>query len=674
MSHKFVGSVGKELRGNKERALQLIGPARLLVQQALDKIEARGGSGQQLEQWRSSDGCVVWAYVIKYLVTPIVRIFIECPGGEKTCSPQLVDMGVWESEDTYFYFSWNGRKEAKEPVYHSPVRYWIGQYKSQAIIVINHGGSFVVGDTTIARFGSYSSQDAFCIKTFEGENGGDYFLVGRRQVISEDLFEVWIYGAPLVEDGVATDFQLLWKIPFSSYTSYYATLYDTQFSATGAKLVFLRRSATFIYKVYDADIPLAYPEVNDGVPVVTTLGSNELFEYDPPDIYSLAVWNVSDFEGPSGGEWEAMGTNGNYGEFVSYDSAGQQGIGSLDYSLTLCHGTFFEGDILHLVKSTVTVSENYSITQSKWDYIGRPHPVFNSHSPYPVAAEELRISFIGTIFAGRVGYVDLTSTYTLTASVTVDFGLKSVTEQVCDVSFTSHALIKEQSSLYAAELWLCHYEHSSNTFIGYVDPVTFSADEAVLDSETEYSMDNVFVAINAMTGYAGLLGDGITVGPTVYENYSFSGEGDYHGAYSDWAEHAMGDSPNLLLSASSINRDVKLYLLGDHIATEEAFDWQIVNMHRYNGIFMSDPEQLGYIELPPYYQFGSGMYPHVDTRSWSSIKWPEWVKDLYPPRKVPPNAVVGLRGIYIPGKTVSTNLAFIWPAVTCWPEKKEILT
>lgn len=79
MSNKFVGPIGKELRGNRERATQLIGPTRLMVQRALDKIEARGGKGSQLEQWRTADGCVVWAYVIKETETPIVRVLIECP-------------------------------------------------------------------------------------------------------------------------------------------------------------------------------------------------------------------------------------------------------------------------------------------------------------------------------------------------------------------------------------------------------------------------------------------------------------------------------------------------------------------------------------------------------------------------------------------------------------------
>lgn len=79
MSHKHVGPIGWEFSGDKTRCFQLIGPARVLVQQALDKIQARGGRGQQMEQKRLGDGSTIRVQVVWNFESPVVRACLYAP-------------------------------------------------------------------------------------------------------------------------------------------------------------------------------------------------------------------------------------------------------------------------------------------------------------------------------------------------------------------------------------------------------------------------------------------------------------------------------------------------------------------------------------------------------------------------------------------------------------------
>lgn len=79
MSYKHVGPIGWEFSGDKARCFQLIGPARVLVQQALDKISARGGRGQQMEQRRLADGSTIRVLVVWNFATPVVRAVVSSP-------------------------------------------------------------------------------------------------------------------------------------------------------------------------------------------------------------------------------------------------------------------------------------------------------------------------------------------------------------------------------------------------------------------------------------------------------------------------------------------------------------------------------------------------------------------------------------------------------------------
>jgi len=77
---RYAGAAFKQHHG--EDAKQLISRARVLVNRARMKIRNRGGKGQQLESEYLPDGSVIRCLVIQHLDVPIVRWWIERPGGE----------------------------------------------------------------------------------------------------------------------------------------------------------------------------------------------------------------------------------------------------------------------------------------------------------------------------------------------------------------------------------------------------------------------------------------------------------------------------------------------------------------------------------------------------------------------------------------------------------------
>ena len=95
MSHKFVGPVGKQFRGDKQRAMMLMGSARLLAQQALDRIEAMGGRGVQVSRRTLGDGSTVEAWVSQQFgQSPQVRVKIWCPDGKEEPEAILLESGA----------------------------------------------------------------------------------------------------------------------------------------------------------------------------------------------------------------------------------------------------------------------------------------------------------------------------------------------------------------------------------------------------------------------------------------------------------------------------------------------------------------------------------------------------------------------------------------------------
>lgn len=84
MSHRHVGPIGFAHRGDETRASQLHGLARLMAQRAIDKIDARGGTGQQMEIQRLADGSTVRVQVLGNINPPIIRAYITTPDGKTT--------------------------------------------------------------------------------------------------------------------------------------------------------------------------------------------------------------------------------------------------------------------------------------------------------------------------------------------------------------------------------------------------------------------------------------------------------------------------------------------------------------------------------------------------------------------------------------------------------------
>lgn len=100
MSHRYTGTVGKKFEGDRAKAQELQGAARLLVQQCIDHINHNGGWGQCNRQKSLRDGTVVSAIVLQHRHgwEPIVRVEIYAPSNARpTVPPQPIFGFIYSS-------------------------------------------------------------------------------------------------------------------------------------------------------------------------------------------------------------------------------------------------------------------------------------------------------------------------------------------------------------------------------------------------------------------------------------------------------------------------------------------------------------------------------------------------------------------------------------------------
>ena len=81
MVAKYTGELGKGFSGDRERAVQLQGQARILVQQLINQIKAPplNGKGLLANSQKMPDGSVIHAYVQMIGVHPVIRTYIVSP-------------------------------------------------------------------------------------------------------------------------------------------------------------------------------------------------------------------------------------------------------------------------------------------------------------------------------------------------------------------------------------------------------------------------------------------------------------------------------------------------------------------------------------------------------------------------------------------------------------------
>lgn len=77
---KYLGPVGKQLSGDLGRSRTLLGPARVLVERALERLRVKGNQGQEFMQQHLADGSVLKALVIAGVGVPIAKVWIETAG------------------------------------------------------------------------------------------------------------------------------------------------------------------------------------------------------------------------------------------------------------------------------------------------------------------------------------------------------------------------------------------------------------------------------------------------------------------------------------------------------------------------------------------------------------------------------------------------------------------
>ena len=323
MSHKYVGPVGKQFRGDEQRAMTLMGSARLLAQRGLDKIESRGGWGVQVERQILGDGSTVEAWVNKQAgQPPLVRVRIWCPEPKGEEAWEFVSLGVPSSS------SWDVAyitPEGFEGQWQTPTdpffanNIWLG-YQGGKPLVITSWDQIYKGNVQLT---DNETANSYAIG-ISNLSGASYIL---EVTTSYELKQIEIFATQINKNRPGEPIayskgRAVFKAPYtflglSPTQSFY--FYGFQFSPHGTKLVctcnkgqrtpgdpkpVLPRTYYYI-EVYECTLPTEYPEVNDEGEVVelTLLEFTKVFD-------SESLVNTMEYTheiGLSADIWEMLG-------------------------------------------------------------------------------------------------------------------------------------------------------------------------------------------------------------------------------------------------------------------------------------------------------------------------------------------------------------------------------
>ncbi len=613
MSYKFVGPVGKQFRGDKQRAMLLMGSARLLAQRGLDKIEARGGAGFQLERQILGDSSTVEAWVNKLAGQPAqVRVKIWCPELEEFCVPQLIDASR-DDALVQRYITWGGLDKVFNPAYGLPRSHWVGKRGAQPIVLIDSFDKLYVGDTVIA-VPEYVTK-GICIKRFGGK---EYTLFARQRRIDVDHDEAWIYANEIKEDGSLPDSQLIWKINLPTpITGYVYHDYSFIFSASSTKVVCICRQVYGIDVVSETLLPDIFPDLDDeGVPIPVSLSTLVKYTQVP---YTEPVVTDETIAIPTPSN-PYQNLSETVLDWASYTEDSSQQTVTSSMNRTVCLGAYYNEDLLEMVTEEERYEETKIITNVSW--------VYNAYEavnvPQGIILEVLDSYLVKN--RDNVSLGPAAEFYSRTETITHKWEFERSTGEKVTVqegTVASTASTEVNADLLTGTIAKVRSQDWEGNMPFPADPrdIVTPAASAVINT-TEINTTFTYYARCVTTSNFGRMT--CVIGPT------WTGEGTGELGVEDLSE------PEGL--SKVYHYGVLLYEVDPQVGLV--------------------PDTLG--NAPGAYE--------PETINSSDIKWFPWIKG-----KIPPDAVALQNTVWIPDRKVADGYMDLWPATTCWPKNKPLI-